>query len=49
MESDGRTGRILVHKVFDIKKTFKPNPARQTYYAQKYERFKKLYNLMHLF
>ena len=38
-----------IEKAVHIKKTFKPNPTRQTYYAQKYERFKKLYNLMHLF
>ena len=38
-----------IEKAVHIKKTFKPNPERQEYYKKKYERFKKLYELMHLF
>lgn len=38
-----------IERAVHIKKTFKPNPERRAYYAKKYERFKKLYDLMHLF
>lgn len=38
-----------IERAVHIKKTFYPNFDRQDYYAGKYERFKKLYELMHLF
>lgn len=38
-----------IERAVHIKKTFKPNPSRQAYYMNKYKRFKKLYELMHLF
>ena len=38
-----------IEQAVHMKKTFRPNPERQAYYARKYERFKKLYDLMHLF
>ena len=38
-----------IGRAVHIRKTFRPNPARQEYYRKKYERYKKLYELMHLF
>lgn len=38
-----------IGRAVHIRKTFRPNPERQEYYRKKYERYKKLYELMHLF
>lgn len=38
-----------ISKVVHIKKTFHPNPERSKYYSSKFEKYKKLYDLMHLF
>lgn len=38
-----------IEKAVHIKKTFYPNLKRQFYYTKKYQRYKKLYELMHLF